>query len=424
MLEHRSALLHGARQVSSGPLAGLRRRQGVEGAAITRAICVSRNLRLAWAVGRAANPTTLAGARRLLTLIQEKDDSEALVVRVDAGVSDTKVRRFRAASPAQTITVGAQGAWKVEAAGVASVHAYLRFDGHRLLVATSDPSRPVVVDGQPAPETWLPLEPPCVLTLGRASLSVERDGAPAHRSDPQGGFSASLIEPEEEPTCRKSSPVAAPARRDKAPPEATSDVDLPPAEPTRLQFGHVDAPPPAGTRPIQVSSLPPTLLEPTVPAGEEAFRSMGSTPPTPMPAERRHRIRRAVQAGGLGLGLALLVVGIQRLASPRTGAPASPSHSAAGPHVEVVPPAAPRASASLGATASPPAAPQVWARPPELGAPSSTPGTRNQATLERRAADAFAAGDFPTALRLYRELAAARPDQPAFRQAVRILEEK
>jgi hypothetical protein len=374
------------------------------------------------------NPTTLAGARQLLTLMQAKDDSEALVVRVDAGVSDTKVRRFRAASPAETITVGAQGAWKVEAAGVASVHAYLRFDGHRLLVATSDPSRPVLVDGRPAPETWLPLEPPSVLTLGRASLFVERDVASPHRSAPPGGLSATLIEPEEEPTCRKSSPVPAPARRDQAPSE---DMDLAPAEPTRLQFGHVDAPPPAGTRPIQVSSLPPALLEPrapvlepTAPAGEEAFRSMGSTPPTPMPAERSHRIRRAVQAGGLGLGLAFLVVGVQRLASPPTGARASPGHSAAAHHVEVVPTAPPRTSAPLGATASPPAAPQVWAPPPELGAPSSTPGARNQATLERRAADAFAAGDFPTALRLYRELAAARPDQPAFRQAVRILEEK
>jgi hypothetical protein len=61
---------------------------------------------------------------------------------------------------------------------------------------------------------------------------------------------------------------------------------------------------------------------------------------------------------------------------------------------------------------------------PELGSSGSVAPLRGQITLERRAADAFAAGDFPTALRIYRDLAEAHPDQPAFRQAVKILEQK
>jgi hypothetical protein len=45
-------------------------------------------------------------------------------------------------------------------------------------------------------------------------------------------------------------------------------------------------------------------------------------------------------------------------------------------------------------------------------------------TPEREAVDALTAGDFAKASRLYRALAEARPDQPAFKEALRILEER
>jgi hypothetical protein len=78
----------------------------------------------------------------------------------------------------------------------------------------------------------------------------------------------------------------------------------------------------------------------------------------------------------------------------------------------------------LAVQAPPVVVPPSFVSPPDPEPTGSAISARNTTTLERRAADALAAGDFPTALRFYRELAVARPDVPAFRQAVRILEQK
>jgi hypothetical protein len=45
-------------------------------------------------------------------------------------------------------------------------------------------------------------------------------------------------------------------------------------------------------------------------------------------------------------------------------------------------------------------------------------------TVEREAVDAFTAGDFVKASRFYRDLAETHPDKPAFKEALRILEER
>ena len=347
------------------------------------------------------------------------EESEAFVVRVDAGTSDTKVRRFRPGGPVATLTVGTHGAWKVEGPGVASVHAYLRFDGRQLLVATSDPRRPVVIDGRAVPETWSLLQPPCLLNLGQACLSVERAFVETTPPNPALGASARSAE-DEEPT--RAIPTPAPAWQVAPQHDESSDADLPPAEATRLQFGHLESPDRIGTRAVQVSSLPPILMDPASPGVEGELGSMGSTPLPPLGDEREKRRRRLLQTGGLVVGLAFVMVGAYRVASPRKAAPSEPTSHPAGERSHVPAVAAP-ASAPVVATASPPvAAAPLWA--PGPGFAGSANGARGPNTLERRAADAFAAGDFPAALRLYRELAAANPDQPAFRQAVRILEEK
>jgi hypothetical protein len=354
-----------------------------------------------------------------LTSVQTIEESEAFVIRVDAGTSDTKVRRFRPGVPVATLTVGSQGAWKVEAPGVASVHAYLRFDGSQLLVATSDPRRPVMIDGTAAPETWSPLHPPCRLGLGQASLSVERSGTAL--TPPSPVFAASPVRcgDDEEPTRHISVPAAAPTWQQAH--DESAEADLPPAEPTRLQFGHLE-PPPQGTRAVQVSSLPPTLLDGS-PAGEGELDARGSLPPLPLTSDLKTPFQRGIRTGGAVLALVLVVGGVYRLASPRNEAIPRPNGPPAKSDVHAAAPlTAPPATIATG---SPPViGPSPFVPAPEPGLAGSAPGLRGQTTTERRAADAFGAGDFPTALRLYRELAAARPDQPAFRQAVKILEEK
>jgi hypothetical protein len=432
--------VHGARQVTrsarrrwnacSGVQMALRRPRGAN----------VRNRRLACAVGsndpksasskprtdrlaidnRPECDYTRVTARRALTSVQAIEESEAFVVRVDVGTSDTKARRFRPGGAAATLTVGSQGAWKVEAPGVASVHAYLRFDGRQLLVATSDPRRPVVIDGQPLPETWSLLQPPCLLNLGQACLSVERSFAEATPPSPALAASTRALVFEEEATCRRSVPPLAPGGQIAAEHDASLD-DLPPAEATRLQFGPLESPDRVGTRAVQVSSLPPALLDSAPATSEGELDSSGSIPPPPF-QERDKRVRRLLQTGGLVLGLAVVIGGAYRLASPRKAAVSGGTSPAAGQRANVPAAGTPRPASPLAVTVSPAITAPLFVAPEPLSAAPS--GVRGQNTPERRAADAFAAGDFPTALRLYRDLAAAHPEQPAFRQAVRILEEK
>jgi hypothetical protein len=354
-------------------------------------------------------------------LVQAKEESEAFVVRVDVGSSESKIRRFRTGNPVATLTVGSQGAWKVEAPGVASVHAYLRFDGRQLLVATSDPRRPVVIDGRPAPETWSPLHPPCLLSLGHASLSVERDvGQAVTPPNPVLAASPHSSGDEDEPT--RAIPMPAAGWQVEAEHDEASAAELPSAEPTRLQFGPLEPPEPAGTRALQVSSLPPTFLDPPSLAVDGALGTRGSTP-TPTHEPDRALRQRWLRRGGLVLGGVVAVSGIYWMASQGRAALADPSGSPAAEGPPNVASIVPPASAPLAVQAAPVVAPPSFVSPPEPEPTGSATGARTT-TLERRAADALAAGDFPTALRFYRELAVARPDVPAFRQAVRILEQK
>ncbi|HMI83519.1 MAG TPA: hypothetical protein VK550_05460 [Polyangiaceae bacterium] len=366
-----------------------------------------------------------------MALLDAKEDSETLVVRVEGGTSDTKVRRFRSGNPVATLTVGTQGAWKVEAPGVASVHAYLRFDGRQLLAATSDPRRPVVIDGRSAPETWSLLHPPCVLRLGQASLCVERDLAGATPPVHVQAASSRSTDDQDELTCRRSVPMPLSSPQVGAEHDDPAHGDALLGEPTRLQFGllelpdeaaFVESPDHVGTRALQVSSLPPTLLDQPPTGVEGELGSVESPTPPPFGHERRLRVRRLLQRGGLVLGLVVVVGGAYRVANPRGDSPlgssASRSEEPSTAHL------APLASSPPAVAATPPlvAIPPLFVPEPQPGPIGLATGARM--TAERRAVDAFAAGDFAMALRLYRELAAAHPEQPAFRQAVRILEEK
>src|SRR5258705_10006035 len=105
--------------------------------------------------------------------VEPKDLGDAIVVRVEVGASDTPSRRFHPGQATETFTIGTSGAWKIEAPGVASVHAYGRFDGRQFFVATADPEDPVLVDGRLVPETWLAVVDPSTLAIGGARLAVD-----------------------------------------------------------------------------------------------------------------------------------------------------------------------------------------------------------------------------------------------------------
>jgi hypothetical protein len=103
------------------------------------------------------------------------------------------------------------------------------------------------------------------------------------------------------------------------------------------------------------------------------------------------------------------------------GAPAGSASAGGGPGA---------AGAAPGAASSP-AASSTGALLPAASRPPYTPPSpyarvpkEVEKTLERRAVDAVAAGNFPEATKLYEQLARENPDVPAYPEAVRILKAK
>ncbi len=72
-------------------------------------------------------------------------------------------------------------------------------------------------------------------------------------------------------------------------------------------------------------------------------------------------------------------------------------------------------------SAEPTATKDAGVLPPSLAAPPAAPGKK---TSERAAADAWAEGNYADAAKMYDELAAQNPGNPAYKEAARILREK
>jgi hypothetical protein len=283
---------------------------------------------------------------------------DAIVARLETGVSDTPLKRFHSGQPVATFTMGTAGGWKIDAPGVAAVHAYGRFDGQRLLVATADPDRPVLLDGRPVPETWLELCAPCVLAIGSARIAID---ARTSSEFPAG-----------------QARVAAPAQADAA---------------TRIDI-----------EPLWADDKP-AASEPTAPE---------------LPV-RRSPSRRHSRALLLALGAALTIAGAHRfVAWRRASLPPDPVEEEVAPQAPAAArPPAPVASGAAIELSVPPRTTRAPVGPALPATPTSA-----AKTPEREAVDALTAGDFAKASRLYRALAEARPDQPAFKEALRILEER
>lgn len=274
---------------------------------------------------------------------QAKSLGDAIVLRVEVGTSNSPSRRFHAGRPVPAFTIGTGADWKIEAPGVASIHAYLRFDGHALFVATADPEDPVLVDERPAPETWFAVAPPCTLAIGGARLAIDS---------------------------RISSEFPA------AVPPASSHADMA----TRID-------------------IEPLWENETDGANDDA-------------SEARTSRARPGKAIVLVLGAALVSAAAYRWVASRLGSP-EPAARAEAPAPSAV------AKSSAPEPAMPVAAPPIVTSP----VPAVPQGSAAK-TIEREAVDALTAGDFAKATQLYRALVETHPNQPAFKDALRILEQR
>ncbi|NOU26845.1 MAG: hypothetical protein HOO96_02970, partial [Polyangiaceae bacterium] len=101
-------------------------------------------------------------------------------------------------SAGKELTIGRRGMWRVEAAGVLDVHAYVYFDGASLFVQSHDASAPVRVNGQDVGTDWLPLDRSCDIEIAGALVGYAAEQAHA--------------DAEEATSIYDNAPIAAPAR--------------------------------------------------------------------------------------------------------------------------------------------------------------------------------------------------------------------
>ncbi len=410
--------------------------------------------------------------------------------------------------PVQPFTVGTAASWRVEADGVAEVHAYLFFDGVTLFVSCVDPRHPVYVDDQAVGTDWTAVGPGSEILFGSARLGVQGDGLevmdvepdpdPTAWGQPRGKPpSPSLGMPDEAtimtpmqgggvppPAPRPGSASAKPKKlkiRQSARENPTDDADAtrfapldmasaPGAVPTRPPAGLIGgegALPPAASTPPPRAWVPPGVSPQAIPGGPPMPGPIPGSPPMPGPMPGGPPMPGPPMLGPPVSGPMLGTIPV----APPPGAPLAqepkknPLHTVVeqwkiasipqkaiialmpfafasmfivfddGDEEETVPSPTPTASS----VAQPPKPPPTPApTPPEVprdvdasapvvntaadaGTDAPPPLPKGQKTLQRKAADALAAGSDDEALVLYEELLHDQPGNGAYRDIVRIL---
>ncbi|MET0792855.1 MAG: hypothetical protein ABW061_15145 [Polyangiaceae bacterium] len=283
------------------------------------------------------------------------------------------------------LTVGSNADWSIADGALLPVHATLYFDGASLCVAAAPGA---LLNGEPIGSDWSPVALPAQLSLGETKITIAPSEQPAlaAASDELPGFTqkmARTLEPEaDRPTPSEAFPSPF------IDPDATL-LALPALLPT---------PAPASPEPVAPATI--------------ADASAKSPPPR---SAFVHSFQSASRPKRLTLLLLPVVIGLfaikaVRQHSVRQGklTPPTPSASAARN-----PPSAPRPESSSQAMAF-----------PSVPTPLSNETRAAGLTLQRRAVDAFATGNFRDAALLYQRLAAENPGQAAFAVAARLASER
>lgn len=366
--------------------------------------------------------------------------SEIVVQIVQGSARETK-RTFTTGTQLGPIGVGTGADWAVSAPNVAPVHAYLFFDGTTLYMSDAASGGAPLINGTPAGTDWTPVPRPSELRIGDAVLSVADAAAWVPPAPIQEDMATSLFRPELQappppvpriPAARPSRgrapggdeataflPIeemrrdlaAAPPPAAGAPPPVASGVQPPAPEPPPPQVQLPPAPPSIGPADATAppGQLPPTVAKPGESALLKAWRE--ASPP-------RKAIYILLPFALIGSAFSLLQddeppprtrtkssASAKASAAPSASTSADPVVPNTAPNGPILP-AVPTASGSTGFIA------------PKPGAPVP------KKTLERRAVDAVAAGNYAEAADLYDQLVKERPDVPAYREALRIVQAK
>ena len=351
------------------------------------------------------------------------------------------------------ISLGRGGQFRVDGRGVLATHAYLMFDGDGLYLCSADEANPVVVDGARIPRQWTRVGVPCTLLLGRTRAVLRRatsaaPGRPvplAPPARPSGDVHADDVHADD----GDDTPIEGVPAYQSASPSPDEDTDRPrlpsesDEESTRVGLDILNRP----------SLRPASEAESDSPAKpQDASPQPARGAPQPLEAtviKKATRASVATRAGdwlrvGLHPGsrrrtplfiatLALVAAVVMATVTAlrlRAASIVGRGAARAAPAAEI--PRDPPAGAAPSSTAVS-AGIIVYPAPlrahPEAAEPVIVPhkGKPQEplaATLERTAVDAVNRGDLGGALVIYRQLAAQESDNPAFANAVRIIQER
>lgn len=132
------------------------------------------------------------------------------VLEIETGIGEPAVVPLTSGQELEPLSVGTQGMWRVESAGVLTIHAFFYFDGTALYVQSAEERSPAYVDGQAVAASWTQLHAPCKISVGSATLRFrsvaaagdDDDAATAAMDRPPVSPSVSELETERLPAPR------------------------------------------------------------------------------------------------------------------------------------------------------------------------------------------------------------------------------
>jgi hypothetical protein len=380
---------------------------------------------------------------------------EVIEVSLLSGRSDQPTLTFTPGTPTNPVSVGTAGQWVVTGDGVESVHVYLVFDGRHVHVALGAANTDVRLAGARLGTDWVEAPVPCELRFGGACLILRHapraaaplqeertmhDGGALWQAAQRAAKGGDPLGPQY-PAARPA--AGAPANYGRTLPLVGAPPRVPPPEPheaaTTIRNPLVGAPVPEpvsleqdvtriAPQPLAPRAAQPPPFEPPSPNDRTANTSPGANDPLAFWRSASLAKKATLVLMPFALGASYFIFqpdappppparSMSTAGAPGSLATGARDASSTGSDAGVGAPD----SGSLDTSPLPPVtSPDARADAP----PKVAPLPAGKRTPERLALDAVAAGSFDEASRLYASLATIHPDDPAYKEAARILREK
>lgn len=382
--------------------------------------------------------------------------TQGYLLEVRIGLGEPASIALVPGTPLDPTSFGRTAMWRLSAEGVLDVHGYVYFDGAAVYVQSADLRAPIAVNRHRIGQAWTEIRAPATIHVGQAQIDFKVSDSLA-RSGALVAVQPGEIERMRYDAGRAPAPPAPTGPWDGSSVSSPEDLMPPPAagrpadRPSTSAFP--GAPSASGGAPFARGAFVPqadgestrfapmvdpraTTTSPVIPVPIP----LSAAAPAPKPAESGlvAKIKADWRATSVPKRILfvlspLVVLSYFNLLFGDDAADTGPKRGAASASASAA-----RDSGPPALTSPPPLVGVVGPGGIDAGAIAAPPGTRlpgeilpadagrvgGQKTLERAATDALAEGNLPLALQLYERLVREQPDNPAFRETLRILRER